>query len=239
MFEIHDNEKKAWSHWLNCKVEDFNKKGLICFGNSQLNEANLIYILALKYTFIVSTPSEKHEYYQESFKVLNDFSLISISDILNLLRSDINYVRPILYQSFASPSTINIAEQHSATLLPASEIELLEELKECCSSEEWVQSGLNADGTKDIFAVLQNKRIVAAAHYSNCPGGLASIGVLTHSRYRGNGFGVSAASAAAKNAIDKGLLVHYQTKIENLSSIALANKLGCNQFGYSVTLEMN
>ena len=85
---INDNEKAAWMYWLNCKFDDFDKRGVICCSNLGLNKQNWIYVLALKNNVIISIPSKKFEYYTNKINVINSQSLVCIADILNILHND-------------------------------------------------------------------------------------------------------------------------------------------------------
>jgi hypothetical protein len=89
-----------------------------------------------------------------------------------------------------------------------------------------------------LFAVITDSRILALAHYSMWAADAASIGVLPHPAYRRRGHGKAVVSAAMSAAFAQGHLVLYRTLLTNRASVALAESLGCSDYGRFLAIHL-
>ncbi|MCP4673442.1 MAG: GNAT family N-acetyltransferase [Desulfobacula sp.] len=236
MIEMNLNEKDAWSFWLGCDFEDFNDFRL--HSNPMLNESNQIILLVSKNGFNISIPSLRFKRIEDKLSHLYDLPIQAITDIINPLKNEIKKVGYILYQACPIDDFDCSNEPDSLIHLGQDDNFKLQELKAACSETEWGHSCLNFD-SKNTFGVLNQRTLVSASHYLIFPGKLASLGMITHPNNRTQGYAQQAAIGAVKHALDCGLMIHFQTLIENTAAIALSKKLGFVQFGCSCRLELN
>ncbi len=71
-------------------------------------------------------------------------------------------------------------------------------------------------------------------------GPLRNIGIVTHPRYRRQGYGRAVVSAMAAYTLAGGAIPHYQTVLANAGSLAIARSLGFVQYAtaFAVRLKM-
>ena len=103
-------------------------------------------------------------------------------------------------------------------------------------AEEAGESGLG-EITSAAFAVRDGTRIVAAAGYRHWPGSVAHVSVLTAPEYRGQGLAKVAASAAAGDALQNGLLPQWRARPEPSRRVARA--LGFRQLGSQLSIRLD
>lgn len=99
-----------------------------------------------------------------------------------------------------------------------------------CDSTDVEQSGVAA-ADSSLFAAVEHSTIMALARYSMWARNAASIGVVTHPKFRRSGHGKSVVSAAIADALSQEHLILYRTLLANRASVALATSLGCQDYG--------
>ena len=67
---------------------------------------------------------------------------------------------------------------------------------------------------------------------------IAHIAVVAAPYWRGAGHATAAVAAAARHAIDAGLLPQYRTLVANEPSMAIARRLGFERYGSSVFVRL-
>jgi GNAT superfamily N-acetyltransferase len=100
-------------------------------------------------------------------------------------------------------------------------------------AEDASESGMGAV-TSPVFAVRQRGRIVSVAGYRSWPCSVAHLSVLTHPRLRGRGLARIAASAAARHALEHGLLPQWRAR--PFASRRVAQALGFREMGQQLSL---
>ncbi|HUW78524.1 MAG TPA: GNAT family N-acetyltransferase [Candidatus Nanopelagicaceae bacterium] len=106
-----------------------------------------------------------------------------------------------------------------------------------CSEAEVEESGIGKTETR--FGEFDaNGDLVALAGYETWNGSVAHLGVLVDPLLRSRGIGQRVASAATSDAYSKGLIPQWLVKIENNPSFQLAARLGFNQVGCQLALEI-
>lgn len=80
-------------------------------------------------------------------------------------------------------------------------------------------------------AIVRGKEVVAYADYIERSPFVSSIGVFTDPEFRGQGFGMTVVSAAAKAILRSRRIPIYCADVSNTASLALARRLGYVKFG--------
>ena len=102
---------------------------------------------------------------------------------------------------------------------------------------DWAESGFplepsSADAETTRFWVLrEGKQIVAAGNMTEWRGLPADVGVLTHPAHRGRGFAGRLVGAMVYAALPTVGVVRYRALTSNLASLAVAQRLGFEQYG--------
>ena len=90
-----------------------------------------------------------------------------------------------------------------------------------------------------LFGVFDTSReLTALASYEAWNRRIAHISIVTHPRHRGRGSGRAAVALAAQHALAAGLVPQYRTLRANTASMAIANRLGFVEYGFSVYVRM-
>jgi RimJ/RimL family protein N-acetyltransferase len=98
-------------------------------------------------------------------------------------------------------------------------------IKATADEGEWREA--SADGHADTrYARLENNQLVALATMRIWGETVGSIGVFTDARVRGRGFAGEVATAAIRDAIGRGVVAQWQSRVENHGSARVADKLG-------------
>ncbi len=110
--------------------------------------------------------------------------------------------------------------------VPASDLAGWEDL---VSKKKWEASGF-AEHVGVAFAIRSGDEIAAAANLTVFRGVPSDVGVLTHPKYRGKGFGSRVAKAATSYAVRSHEIARYRAEADNPRSTAIAESLGFENY---------
>jgi predicted GNAT family acetyltransferase len=97
------------------------------------------------------------------------------------------------------------------------------------------EAGLDEMGP-DVFVVRDGGEVVSASGYQAWSGIAAHLSVLTASEWRGRGHARAVASAAAADALDRGLVPQWRARPEPSRRVARA--LGFRELGAQICLRL-
>lgn len=223
-----------WANILKCSPEIISTAGLHLVPRDNPAISGLLTYQST----VISLPKQDFTYYSDKLKPLYEKHLITYVDVINLLTNDIAQCGYLLYQGYAEKEDLIAHSTVNVRLVQESDRHLLADLQQNVHPIEWQHSGMDKEQPV-LFGYFLDGKIVAASNYLLWGNDSASIGVLTHGAYRGQGYCKAVATAAMEHAIGQGLFVLYQTIAENRPSIAMAKRLGVKDFGLSfrVTLK--
>jgi GNAT superfamily N-acetyltransferase len=110
--------------------------------------------------------------------------------------------------------------------------DLLDQFRAGIAARDWEYSGLEVG--QPIMGYIVNGRLLAAAGYEVWGRTIAHIGVVTHSEFRGRGFGSACVRHIANVAISEGLIAQYQTLFANEPAMAVGRSLGFEEYGQRI-----
>jgi GNAT superfamily N-acetyltransferase len=113
-----------------------------------------------------------------------------------------------------------------------------ERFRESVPDAEWSAGGPAFDPGRTVGRVVDGE-VVAAAGYEVWAGRLAHVGVVTRPDARNEGHGRAVVSRVTADALDAGLLPQYRTLEGWPQSVALAEGLGYERFGTSLSVELD
>lgn len=98
------------------------------------------------------------------------------------------------------------------------------------------EAGLD-ETTSDAFVIRDTAEVVSASGYRPWANAVAHLSVLTAPHRRDQGHARAAASAAAADALERGLVPQWRTRVE--ASRRVAGALGFDQLGMQLSLRLS
>lgn len=138
---------------------------------------------------------------------------------------------------YGTSGSLNLSWAERARHLSSADALAVEALRRECTAEEWEHGGGRAGDPCRFGAVGSDNRLCSLASYVTW-GRLAHISAITRPASRGHGYGRPVVALAAKHAIEAGLIPQYRTLASNGPSMQLAQRLGFQEYGFSVFVRL-
>lgn len=185
---------------------------------------------------IVSAPPEKLR-----------FAVLRFSDPRSLKAFEADAVRAALGSSVAEitgPTILFYADAESLRQPPGPDVRPLEEsdfeaYKEFLDGEDPADvqaSGLNASSV-NLFGCFLEGQLVSAAGYDVWGSVIGNLGVLTMKSCRKNGLALVTMAAAARDGIERGLVMQYRAPANGDIASHLARRLGFEEFARTISVD--
>jgi RimJ/RimL family protein N-acetyltransferase len=123
--------------------------------------------------------------------------------------------------------------------------EQLDKLRAACAADEWNEGGFAEPAGADrgepgpvLFGAFRDGVLVAAANLTAWRDHPSDVGLLTHPEHRGTGLATRLAVTASRHALDTGGLVRYRALVTNRPSLAIARRLGYQEFGRNLAVRL-
>jgi len=149
-------------------------------------------------------------------------------DALNLFLEGVTYTPDTVFMYCLLSELITPALPEGATLRPLKKIRdaaAMRALKASCTAKETAEGAVSLSDAYPMGA-FNGKTLVSAATCWLWGESLADLGVLTHGKARGQGYGRAATAASAEAAMKAGRLPLYRFGEGNAASKKLAESLG-------------
>jgi GNAT superfamily N-acetyltransferase len=140
------------------------------------------------------------------------------------------------YIGYGTRETLRLAP-NGAREYTSADAGAVRELRSACSELEWEHGGSESDKARVFGIADADGSLHAVAGYQRW-NDLAHISVVTRPVARGRGFGSAVVSLAARQALDEGLLPQYRTLRANSPSMKIAQRLGFEEYGFSVYVRL-
>lgn len=219
-----------WSETLGVSPEELVQPGILVVPHSKkLSGRNASWIFVHEDTCVISVPPGLvDELHQKAIGI--PIESIQSPDSTHALFGDrIRRTVGPAYQGYAEAEDFRPCTSHDVRSLSDSDRPLLQRLADACGPVEWQNSGINVDD-ENLFGCFGDGKIVAASGIIPWANYAANIGVITHPDYRRRGYGKAVASRAMQHILDQGDLVLYQTLVENVAAVRIAESLGCKAY---------
>mgnify|MGYP000365175353 CR=1 FL=1 len=138
-------------------------------------------------------------------------------------------------QAFLEPDDFTPAHKGEARALSPNDFGLILDLQRACDPASWSHGGISPKDN-DLFGSFAGVTLVSVAKLLPWNAKANNVGVVTHPAFRGRGYGAVAASAVVEKALEANKLVLYQTLKSNIGAIKLAQKLGFEIYGESLSI---
>jgi len=137
----------------------------------------------------------------------------------------------------ADASDFRPMDERGARLLHSADDAALQGLAAACDAEEWEHSAIAFDGPYNFGCFVGDALAAAGTLVSKGP--LRNIGIVTHPRYRRQGYGRAVVAAMTAHALAEGTIPHYQTLLANAASLAIARSLDFAQYATAFAIRLN
>ena len=135
---------------------------------------------------------------------------------------------------YATEDCLRSDAAKTARQLDERDRDAVEKLCTKCSAEEWEHGGSEFGKDPAFGAFDVDGSLVAMARFEIWHGKIAHMSLVTDRDRRARGHGAAAVALAARHALNSGLLPQYRTLKSNSASIRLAEKLGFEEYGFTV-----
>jgi predicted GNAT family acetyltransferase len=138
---------------------------------------------------------------------------------------------------YTDRTTFRPVSVEGVRFLGGRDIEALKTLQAACSALEWEHGGSQV-GDQPIIGAFDGERLLSVAGYEIWGGTIAQIAVVTHPKYRGQGYGKAVVSKLTEEALNRGLVPQYRTLQANSSSMTIARELGFERYATTVAVRL-
>jgi hypothetical protein len=164
---------------------------------------------------------------ENSAALAEELAVISHGDIIG--PAFIGYAPRASLRSDAAKTVRQLNESDRAAV---------ENLRIQCTTEEWDHGGTRF-GKVPAFGAFNARGVLAAiASFETWQDNIAHISIVTARHCRGRGHGAAAVALAAEHALNSGLIPQYRTLKSNTPSMRIAQKLGFEEYGFSVYVKL-
>ena len=157
--------------------------------------------------------------------------------LLSQLNGAVERIVGPAWQGYVAAAAFRPLGAGAARMLSPSDHAALRELAQSCVPEEWAHGAIDRGGAP-VFAVFDGDDIVSAASVLGIGEGVPSIGVVTHPMHRGRGHGGMAVASATAYGLERVGFVTYQTLVSNTHAVAIARKLGFEQYATTLAVRL-
>jgi GNAT superfamily N-acetyltransferase len=229
----------CWANQLGCRVEHLQKPGLhVTAHGPGLSDYEGVMALRRGPACIVSVP---RALMAEVFPRLSHFAPETAFDrnVLGALLGDrVAAVIGPAYQGYADITDFRPADPLTARQLTYIHVPALHRLESACKPEEWAASGIDPQRLPLFGCFTYGSELASAAMLEERVQGIYFVGVITHPDYRGGGYGSAVVSFATDYGLATGGILHYQTLEANSHAVAIARKLGYQQYASTLAVRL-
>ena len=140
---------------------------------------------------------------------------------------------------YGGTRTMSLTMNPAVRALTTSDDDAVVNLRQSCSEEEWAHGGSDHNAVPSFGYFDDHGNLLALAGYKTWGEDIAHLSIVSATSARSHGYASAAVSHAARHALDGGLVPQYRTLVSNKPSIALAEKLGFEPYGFSVYVRLH
>jgi ribosomal protein S18 acetylase RimI-like enzyme len=227
-----------WAQFLGCAPRPLSANDVTVMAHAGLGDYRGVYLLRRGDAVVLSVPAAFADLLREAVRGLRAAEVAEASFLTRALASAAGEVIGPTYLGYADGSSFVARGSDRVRLLGPADLPALERLREAVAREEWERGNLDP-ARPPIWGILESDSLLAAAGYETLLGSVAHLGVVTHPRHRGEGLGRAVASAAAERALERELILQWQTSEENRPALRIAERLGFERYASSLTVELD
>ena len=225
-----------WSALLGCAPDHFGTARTLIVAHTGLGDYLGIYCFRHRQSLLISTPPA------QLAQVIAAAQQVTIADLGDPARVAIlgggaveQVIGPAIL-TYADTATFRPVAHRPARLLVAGDALAIDHLRAACGTLEWEHGGSESSDTR--AGAFADGTLAALAGYRVWGGTLAHLAIVTHPRYRRQGFGTAAVSLLGAEALKCGLILQYRTLRHNAASLGVASALGFVPWATTVALRL-
>jgi RimJ/RimL family protein N-acetyltransferase len=138
---------------------------------------------------------------------------------------------------YADASDFRPAPTLGTRLLTDQDLPELQRLAAACGPTAWEHSGIDP-ARPTVFGCSADEVLASAGMLERWADHLLHIGIVTHPRYRGRGYGKAVVSAMSAHGLATGGVMQYRTLQANLPSVGIARALGFQRFALTLAVRL-
>jgi len=150
----------------------------------------------------------------------------------------LDYMLGPAFIGYADAGTFVGGDDAEARALDDADDAAIAGLHSSCSTRDWEHGGPKSDATARI-GVFKDGTLAALASYNIWGDRIAHISIISHPLFRRGGLGRIAVSAITRHALDNNLVAQYRTLASNTPSLAIAKRLGFQQYAYNLVIQLD
>jgi GNAT superfamily N-acetyltransferase len=163
--------------------------------------------------------------------------VLDVSLVHQVFGSAVDRVIGPAWLGYADASDFRPAPTMGTRLLAGQDLAELERLAAACGTTAWEHSGIDP-ARPPVFGCFAGEVLAAAGTLDRWGDRLQHLGIVTHPRYRGRGYGRAVVSAMAAYGLAMGGVLQYRTLEANLPSLAIARALGFQRFALTLAVRL-
>jgi GNAT superfamily N-acetyltransferase len=226
-----------WSTTLGTSVADLHAPGFRVRANPPARESwRGIYVLGFEGATVYA-PIDMVEWVKSSLIGHDVESLLETKTWRELLGDQVHSAWGVVKHYYRTRMD-GLDQLAAGRRLNPRDAEAIGALRAALPTYEWVVTGFTAQ-TAILFGIFEGERLVAAANLTPGPEAATDVGFVIHPEARRRGYGPQIAALATRQAILMHGVARYRALTSSPSTIAIANKLGFEEYGRNVVVYLN
>ncbi len=225
-----------WASYFGCRPEELLSPGTRVLPHAALMGYPGVLAFRRGAACVVSVPEALPKRAVEEIRRRSPDEIFAPDFLAGVFRDDLDTVTGPAWLGVADRTGFRPAPHPSVELIdPGRHTPALRRLAEACGELAWRQSKVVLDRAP-LFGFFSGEEVMAASAYQMLGEVLGYIGVVSHPGHRGKGYGRAVVTASMEHALGKGLIAQWRTLRSNAPAIALAAKMGFQE--YATTLDV-
>ena len=235
MADDHTMYDDFWAAFFGLEVARFREAGVHVVRHAYLGDYSGVWFFVRQSCVVVSAPDSLFDRLGSKAERIRAEPLPGPELVRELLGRPPERVIGPVYQGSLARGAFRPVHDANVRCLNAADDPELHALGAACAPEEWEHSGLGS-ASDPRYGYFDHGGLIAVAGTAPRTASAINPGVLVHPERRGHGYGRAVVSAVVENALASGKLPLYQTLIGNAGSMALAERLGYQQYATHVAV---
>jgi GNAT superfamily N-acetyltransferase len=210
---------------------------LIARPEGTLTGYNGVYVFRHGYSCIISPPAEYRVALRDALARSSPDAAFNISTVTAALGSAAGEVVGPAWIGVADEEDFRPAEGAHARALQASDRPAVLALRDAAGPHDWDVSAIEPERAP-IFGVFERDALLAASSYESWGEHVRAVGVVTHPRHRGHGYGRAVATAATAHGLKQRFVMLWQTLESNAPSMAIARTRGFQPYARTIAIRL-
>lgn len=162
--------------------------------------------------------------------------LLNESCLANLLGDDFVSLIGPAFQGCLEPTAFRHVSARDVRPLGQEDVPAYDRLRAECGPEAVGYSGILK--STERVGYFHGSTLLAVAGYRPWSDAAGDPCILTHTEFRGRGYGTAVTSALVQRTLNEGKLLLYQTLEANVGAVRIARKLGYEQYARHVAVHL-